>query len=159
MEFLASILAGGATGLLGTAITGVMGYFERKQRHAQEMELRKIDMQIAKSEAASAERVAAIEAESAESAAQWRALEGSYNAATKRWGSGDSPWLTVVDVVRGLMRPVLTLGSLILVAVIYFYSDIPVADDMQVQIINTSLYISTTCVLWWFGSRPHKPHS
>jgi hypothetical protein len=63
----------------------------------------------------------------------------------------------MVDVVRGLMRPVITLGLLILMAVIYFTvaQDMAGPDDVPVQItiIATVLYVGTTAVLWWFGTR------
>ncbi len=156
MEILASILAGGATGLLGTIVSGVSGYIERRQRHQQEVELRQIDLQISQAESESAERIAALEAGSREAEAGWRSLEASYRASQTRWSSGDSGWLVVVDVVRGLIRPVLTIGSLILIAVVYFNIAVIMPDDIGVKIVDTLLYIATTTILWWFGTRPQR---
>ena len=154
LDALAAILTGGATGLLGTAITAGIGYFERRQRHQQEVELRNLDLQITRAEAESAERVAAIEAESAESAAAMRAIEASHQAAGVRWSSGDSRWLVAVDVVRGLIRPVLTVGFLAFAAVIYAHLPPAPHVDVGARVIDTVLYLATTTTLWWFGTRP-----
>lgn len=155
IDALMAILTGGATGLLGTAVSFAAEYMSARQSHAREVELRRLDMELARVEAAAAGSAAAIAAESAESAAAWSALEASYRDAGRRLGRADSPWLTVVDVARGLLRPLLTLGSLALVAAIYFSlgaTDVEILD-IRPRIVDTVLYVSTTCVLWWFGAR------
>ena len=156
IDALAAILTGGATGLLGTVISFGADFLKRRQAHAQELDLRRLDMEIARIEATGAERAAAIEAEAAENAAAWGALEASYGEARQRFSRrGDSGWLVAVDVVRGLMRPVLTLGSLAFVAAVYWSlgaTDIETLD-IRPRIVDTGLYIATTCVLWWFGTR------
>lgn len=151
-EGIAALLSGGATGLLGTALSFGVEYFQRRQRHQQEVEMRRIDLEIAEREAAGAAAVAAIEAESEESAREWKALEASHETAAVRWSDGDSPALVWVDVVRGLTRPALTWLFLALVAVIYFTLG---ADEAEIRasIVDTVLYLSSTCVLWWFGAR------
>ena len=153
-ETIVAILTGGATGLLGTAISAGVGYFERKQRHQQELEFRRLDLEITRGEWESAERVTAIEAESRENEAGWRAFEASHRGAAVRWSGGDSKWLVAVDVVRGLIRPVLTLGFLALAAVIYFNLPFVAPMDVGVRLIDTILYLATTTTLWWFGTRP-----
>lgn len=156
IDALTAILTGGATGLLGTALSFGVEFVKRRQAHAQEMELRRLDMELARIEATGAERAATIAAEAAENAAAWGALEASYGEARQRFSRrGDSGWLVAVDVVRGLMRPALTLGSLALVAAIYWslgVSDIEVLD-IRPRVVDTVLYVATTCVLWWFGTR------
>ncbi len=155
LDALLSILTGGATGLLGTAVSFFTSYVQAKQRHTQEMDLRRLDLEISRAEAASAERVAAIEAESERDQAAWSALEASYRTASRRWSRGDSKWLVFVDVVRGLTRPGLTFLFVGLVGAIYFAlggSDMETID-IRPRIIDTVLYLATTCVLWWFGAR------
>lgn len=156
IDALTAILTGGATGLFGTALSFGADFFRRRQAHAQEMELRRLDMELARIEATGAERAAAIAAEAAENAAAWGALEASYGEARQRFSRrGDSGWLVAVDVVRGLMRPALTLGSLFLVAAVYWSlgaTDIEVLD-IRPRVVDTVLYVATTCVLWWFGTR------
>lgn len=157
METAIALLTGGATGLLGTLLSGALGAWQRRQKHRQEVELRRLDVEIARAEAERVERVAAVEAESEESARAWAAMEASHRAAGKRWSSGESGWLVLVDVVRGLIRPALTLGLVGLVGCIYFVglAEGSSFDEaaIRARIVDTVLYLSSTCVLWWFGSR------
>ena len=77
-QFLPTVASGGLIGLLGTGLTAIASHFQRKQAHRQEVELRRLDMEIAKIEAAGFERVAGIEAEGEAEKAAWSALEESY---------------------------------------------------------------------------------
>ena len=163
IEFLSSVAAGGATGLLGTAVSAVSEFFGRRQRHRQELEMRRIDIEQARIEAESAERRAEVEAKSAErraeveahaatEAAEWAALRASYREAGKRWSQGESRWLVAVDLVRGLTRPLLTWAFVALTAWIYATLG-PQDAELRAQVVNTTLYAATTCVFWWFGAR------
>ena len=152
LESIIGILTGGATGLLGTLITFGVDFFKRKQEHKHEIELRRVDLEISRAESESAERIAAAEAESEESGRAWRALEASYRASTTRWSRGDSKWLVLVDVIRGLTRPALTWGFVFLTGCIYFFLS-EIDGPIRVRIIETVLYLTTTCVTWWFGAR------
>ncbi len=155
IDALLTILTGGATGLLGAALSFITDFLTSRQRHLQELALRRLDMEMARVEAASVAHAAAIAAEDARDAAAWRAVEASHRHAGRRWSRGDSAWLVTVDVVRGLLRPVLTVGFIALVGVIYFNlgaSEMEILD-IRPRIIDTVLYLATTCVLWWFGAR------
>ena len=151
-----SILSGGATGLLGTAVSGVIDYFQGRQRHAQELDLRRLDIELAQAEASGAERVAAIEAEGERDVAEWEAMAASYREAGKRWSRpGDGVLIQLVDFVRGMTRPVLTWGLVGLVGAIYFLlgaGDLAAAE-VRPRIVETVLYLATAAVLWWFGQR------
>lgn len=158
LDLLMGVLSGGVTGLVGTVISGGMKFFENKQKHGHELAIMEMEMRQMDKEAELAVKVAETEMEGKDRTAAWAALEASYKESTSRMSTGDSPWLILVDVVRGLMRPVITLGTLLLMAVIYF----TIAQDMapgpdgipvQVTIVTTVLYIATTSVLWWFGTR------
>jgi hypothetical protein len=158
LDLLMGVLSGGVTGLLGTVISGGMKFFENKQKHSHELAIMDMEMKQMDKEASIAKDIAELNMEGADRTAAWAALEASYKESTTRMSTGDSAWLIVVDVVRGLMRPAITLGTLSLMAVIYF----TIAQDMapgpdgipvQVTIVQTVLYIATTSVLWWFGTR------
>ena len=151
-----SVLTGGATGLLGTALSAVVDYFQARQRHAQELDLRRLDIEIAKTEADGAERVAAIEVEGEREAAEWNALEASYREAGARMSRpGDGFLMRFVDFVRGMTRPALTWCLLGLVGAIYFLlgATDKHAAALQPRIVETVLYLATAAVLWWFGQR------
>ena len=154
LDALFAVLTGGATGLLGAALSFATDFLARRQRHAQEVELRRLDAEMARIEAEGAARAAALEAESERDAARWSAMEASYAEAGRRWSAGGHSALVWVDVARGLLRPVLTLASLAFIAAIYWsLGTWAETVAMQERIVDTALYIATTCVLWWFGAR------
>ena len=153
LDAVLAIVTGGATGLLGTALSFVTNYFQAKQKHAQEVELRKLDAEVAKIESAGYKEVAQIEAESAEAKSAWKALEESYREAARRWSRPDDGFLMMfVDFCRGMTRPMLTWAFVAITAAVYFTVG---AQDAKIhgQIIDTVLYLTTTTVLWWFGAR------
>ena len=152
LESLLAVLGGGATGLLGTVISAGAEWLREKQRHAHEVALRRLDMEMMRTEAASAERIAAIERETEQTRAEHAALEASYRAATTRMSRGDSRWLAAVDVIRGLTRPVLTWVFVAFIGWMYFTAGSLRAETRE-QMVDTVLYLATTCVLWWFGAR------
>ena len=154
MDAILALLSGGATGLLGTGLGFVMRYFESKQKQANELALRQADMEMLRAEAEVAATIEARRAESEESRASWQALGESYQAATTRWSTGNSPWLVVVDVVRGLIRPTLTAAFCILTGAIYYSTQDP---DITTRVVATVLYLTTVMVTWWFGERATKP--
>ena len=157
LDLIASVLTGGATGLIGTVISGGMKFFENKQKHAHELAIMEMEMQQMDKEADIAARIKELDMESKDRTAAWAALEASYKESTSRMSSGDHPALVWVDVVRGLMRPCITLFLLVLIGVIYFTADrtlnAPDGTPITIFIINSVLYVGTTAVLWWFGTR------
>ena len=151
-----SILTGGATGLLGTAVSGVIDFFQARQRHDQEMDLRRLDIELAKAEAEGALTRAAVEAEAERERAEWEALEASYRQAARRWSRPGEGWvMQLVDAVRGLTRPALTWSLFALVGAIYFLLGASefTAEPLRPRIVETVLYLFTAAVLWWFGAR------
>ena len=146
-QHLPAIFTGGATGLLGTAISIGTKIVTTRQQNAHELKLRAIDMEMVKLEAATVDRQAEAEAEIAEA----QALRESYREAAARWSRPDDGMaMKAIDVVRGLTRPGLTWYFVILLTVIYFtVATIALRETM----ITVLLYLTTTCVLWWFGAR------
>jgi len=157
LDLVLSVLTGGATGLIGTVISGGMKFFENKQKHAYELDVMEMEIKQMNVEAAIAKDIKELDMEGKDRQAAWASLQASYKESTSRMSKGDSAWLVMVDVVRGLMRPVITLGLLIMIGAIYFTVAVDLAGPdgvpMRVFIINTVLYVGTTAVLWWFGTR------
>ena len=156
LDMLVSVLTGGATGLLGTALSEVINFFQARQKHSQEMDLRRLDIELAQAEASGAERVAAIEAEAERDQAEWEALRASYREASSRMSRpGDGFLMRFVDFVRGMTRPVLTWCLFGLVGAIYFMLGATDAHAaaLQPRIVETVLYLFTAAMLWWFGQR------
>lgn len=155
LDLIMSVVSGGATGLVGMLLSGVLSFFKERGERDHELKLRSLDIELAKAEASSAERVAAVEAESASEQAEMAALEASYREASARMSRPhDGFLLQLVDFVRGMTRPVLTWGLVGLVAWIYFSLSGELAvDELRNRIIQTVLYLATAAVLWWFGQR------
>ena len=146
-----SILTGGATGLLGTAISGVIDLFQGRQKNAQEVELRKLDIELAKTEGNSAAKVAAVQAEGERDQAEWEAMRASYQEASRRGSMrGESVLLQLAEFVRRITRPGITWLLLGFVVVIYFVLASP---EIRAEIVSGTIYLATTAVLWWFGGR------
>ncbi|MCG7945330.1 MAG: hypothetical protein N0C84_03190 [Candidatus Thiodiazotropha taylori] len=67
--------------------------------------------------------------------------------------------LAVVDVVRGIMRPLITLYTLGLLTAIGWLmyraaaGAIPEMPALWLEIVQAVILLATTSVTWWFGSR------
>ncbi|NPA72691.1 MAG: hypothetical protein GXO35_07665 [Gammaproteobacteria bacterium] len=72
----------------------------------------------------------------------------------------------LVDTIRGLMRPALTVYFALLMALITYQLfqitgqmvGSATAQYLLKEVINTCIFLATTSVTWWFGSRPVKRH-
>jgi len=72
--------------------------------------------------------------------------------------------LGLLDVIKGVMRPIITTYYIVLTSyittvaweIVQKNEKIITADDawaVVAQIINTVLFLTTTCVTWWFADR------
>ncbi|MBU1001922.1 MAG: hypothetical protein KKE73_05320 [Proteobacteria bacterium] len=175
LEFLFSIISGGATGLLGSLFKGVGDYFKRRQEMSHECEMRRLDMELMDKEWEYRDRAAAREGEvrMQESADDLQAASYEHDQATYSRGfkvklAVNRTLLVLVDVVRGLTRPGLTIFMLWLIwdtrcevqaaleAAGIERIDIAMAMDLQKRIVCTILYLATLCVAWWFGDRGRR---
>ena len=145
LGILGSIISGGATGLLGTAIQRYADHKNKKLDFEHQKEMAQIQIAIADKEWAGKVDVADSEA-----------FKASLTSEPKLYGT---KWL---DNLRGSIRPLLTLYLCALTTVIYIkaskllHADLIIPEmayDVLVQIINTVLYLWTTVTLWWFGTR------
>ncbi len=75
--------------------------------------------------------------------------------------------MTFVDATRGLIRPGLTIYLVVLAHLMYIDAQGLLASRgaqltatelqaLTAQIVGTLLYLATTAVVWWFGTRPPK---
>ncbi len=72
--------------------------------------------------------------------------------------------LVVLDFIRGLVRPGLTIYLCAITTMMYLEAKVIMAGvgalisaeqaiTVHNIIVTTVLYLTTTCVLWWFGTR------
>ncbi len=176
---IASVLSGGVTGLIGSVTQRIFEYKTKqleidlqKQKFANEIELRKVDAQVMAQEWASRTQVAQVEATAQVDSEDAKAFSVALTSEPQRYSTGPlsekQNWLMVLlDFIRGVIRPGLTIYLCAITTAIYIRSarllhgDVilpQMAYELVTQIINTILYLTTTCVLFWFGTRnPGKP--
>lgn len=168
-----AIIGGGATGILGAAVQRYADYKGRQldlqaqaSRQAHEVSMREADAKIMAQEWAARTQVATIEGETREAEADVRAIEASYQLEPKQYSGSVKPtrgqgWLLVLlDVLRGVVRPGLTIYLCVLTTQIYneLAGQVgPLTADQRYEttklIVGTILYLFTTVTLWWFGTR------
>ena len=82
------------------------------------------------------------------------------------WGAFWQGMLALVDMVRGFMRPAITLYLLVICSVIAWelYDLVEAMETLLPtqawplfqQVVNAIIFLCTTSVTWWFGSRPNQ---
>ncbi len=128
--------------------------------------MREADAKIMAQEWAARTQVATIEGETREAEADARTLSASYQLEPQQYSAAVKPtrgqgWLLVLlDVLRGVVRPGLTIYLCVLTTQIYneLASKVgQISQDQQFEmvklIVGTILYLFTTVTLWWFGTR------
>jgi len=140
MDFLISLLSGGATGIIGTLIGRILGFYETKQKYDQELKLLELQAKIGAEES---ERELAIA--QAKAASDLRMASYQHDTGT---GQG-SQWVT--DTLR-LIRPVLT-AMLVLAVILLWFTSKDSDGDIRTQVVVAIIYLATSAVTWWFGDR------
>lgn len=170
---ITSILGGGLTGLIGSVTQRVFEFKTKKleielqkDKFANEIALKKVDAEIMAQEWTARTKVADIEAAARVEVEDSKAFNTALTSEPQRYSQGDltprQNWMIMLDVLRGVIRPGLTIYLCFITTVIYLKASkllngetiMPgMAYDLVTQIINTILYLTTTCVLFWFGTR------
>ncbi len=138
-DILGNVASGGVLGLLGTAVNFGLGYFQRKQEHAQRIETLRLegelnaaktagDVALAREKGAADAFTASLKSEAA--------LPRSY------------AW---VAAVRELTRPGLTFLLVALSFIFFFYKG--ELNDTQAYIAQNIVVTAVAAVTWWFGQR------
>lgn len=175
LGILGSIFSGGITGLLGVAFQRFFDFLKVKQEiamkkldHEHEANMRRIDGELMAQEWAARTQVATIEATAKETVAAETSFAASFGMEPKQYseratiGPVTGFLLVLLDFVRGIVRPGLTIYLCAITTLIYVEArtimagvSFTSADAINVHdhIISTILYLTTTCVLWWFGTR------
>lgn len=172
-----SVVGGGVTGILGVVVQRVADYKNKqldmqiaKEKYAHETNMRKVDAEIMAQEWAGRTRVAEVEAEAKVDAADASAFQASFAEPTRATApikvTRGQAWVVVIlDVIRGIVRPGLTVYLCVLTTLVYMQATALIGVDgiaaltseqvlqLILKVVGTVLYLTTTCVLWWFGTR------
>lgn len=176
LSTLGSIVTGGATGIIGVVAQRAFDAWNKKQEldklRAQwdhEAVMKDKDALIMQQEWASRTKIAATEADAAKDVAESNAFSESLKAqsvvysAGKQTGPFATAMLVLLDFISGAVRPALTVYLCALTTYIWLqvrgligvdhHLDEATVLAMWKTVIDTILYLTTTCVLWWFGTR------
>lgn len=173
LEFIGALLSGGATGLIGIGLQSVFGWLNKREDYKHQQAMKHLDIEISKQEWTSRVQVAQVEGQTSIAVADAETQAASYNLEPKRYATGrpegwvgETGWvlLTLLDALRGAVRPVLTIYLTYLTHKLYEQSQETLAslpDDViqagliatHTQIVTMILYLFATCGTWWFGSR------
>ena len=145
MEFILSVLTGGATGIIGSVIGKVFGfvdgYLEEKKKdkeHTRTIEMTRLQSELRSQEIESEREIVQTQ------------QDGQIKtAAYDMFVNVPVPYPWVAAILR-LIRPILTVMLVAIVGYIYATS-----DDLgqQETIIQCVIYMASTAVLFWFGER------
>ncbi|MES9949823.1 MAG: hypothetical protein ABW118_12750 [Candidatus Thiodiazotropha sp.] len=177
-----SAASGGLLGLAGTGIQALLKYFEVREEKKTQIALRELDIRELEMERQLAIQQAEIDLEKIREqsagdlavmeervagevmTASFEADQASYSLESVQrltgiWKNLAGFFLAIVDVVRGLMRPLITLYSLWLLTAIGWLlykaanGVIPELPVLWLEIVQAVILLATTSVTWWFGSR------
>ena len=145
-DMIASVLTGGATGIVGSLIGTAGRFLEKRQQlkqikleFDQELSLQQLQMSARKHELESEHAIVQVKADSDIKTASY-AHDASYGAA--------SP---VIASILRFVRPVLTFGLLGFTGYIFF--SVSENPEISREISNQIMFLTTTAVAWWFGDR------
>tara|TARA_Y100000310_G_C20510674_1_gene728678 strand:+ start:332 stop:883 length:552 start_codon:yes stop_codon:yes gene_type:complete len=169
---IGSVATGGIAGLIGTGISQFMEHRKRKAEYAFKLSSRRLDMEMMDKRAKLNIQEKGVDADIAVEVEAGKAFRESHKKDRASYISPttDNPivqiLLGIVDFIRGLIRPAATvffsyitwnITNELLVA-LGGIKELP--QDQMIELLNltiqTILFITTTCILWWFGTRPPK---
>ena len=136
-DILGNVASGGLLGLLGTGVNFALGYFQRKQEHAQRIESLRLEGELNAAKTAGDVAVAREQGAAGAFVASQQA-EANIGRSYK--------W---VEAVRALTRPGLTLLLVILATILRYSADTATRAYIDQNIIVTAV----AAVTWWFGQR------
>lgn len=168
-----NVLSGGVTGVLGVAVQRVADYKNKqldlelnKQKLDNDLAMKEADYRIMTQEWAARSKIAETEAVQKTEASADQAFSASFNEPQRYSASATAltpgqAWLLVLlDFIRGIVRPGLTLYLSLVATLLYWQTRqlVPTVDpheatQLMATIVDSLLYLTTTCVTWWFGTR------
>lgn len=186
----ANPLVGGILGAVGAIATGIMNYKSQKLKYEHDREVMAHELNVIKAESDANVKIIETQTRGTIDLADANAYRDSQKygnlnmlasgmiekLSEMKTGEGATPWfartiltiivllLSLVDFLKGLMRPGLTAYHVILTTYITAtawqiartQNVIFGADDavrIIFQVVNTVLFLTVTCVTWWFGDR------
>jgi hypothetical protein len=180
LEFLTAGVVGTITGIIGNAITGIFNYKTQKLKNTHDVAMAKLDMEHLKVEAEANIKVTKARVEGEVELAEVDAMKNSYSMLSsnlfdkaymkyimeRKWLSWCAVPITLmfalVDFLKHLARPALTyylVGASTWITILCWKLMDGVtltgteAYDLFKLVVMTVIYLTASCVGWWFGDR------
>jgi len=140
---LTSLLSGGMLGIFGAIGTGVLDFFKVKQKNKQDLEIMDKQLEFAKAAGSNAALLETI-----------KLMGSSYEHDKATYQNAG-----YVDVVRGLVRPAITLYLVAVASVIALWAfkkvglEQVVVSEVAKYSIYSCLELAGICIVWYFGGR------
>jgi hypothetical protein len=155
---LGTILSGpigaifGAAGAIGGKI---VDYKMRQLDHSHELSMQDKHRALTELEFSHKSEIAKVDADTQVTLREFDAVAASISA--DRATYGESKTGQIVDLVRGLIRPAITLLAMTLVGtmtltVLRGGAELGPAERMD--LLQQALFLSGVSITWWFGARP-----
>lgn len=165
-DALGAIASGGITGLIGSGIS-IFGEIKKQKmiyEHEESMEGLKQDGMRLQMDIIAKQAEASINLSEMESFTQSQKNDAASYSKGQELTGGQKWLMVIVDFLRGMIRPSMTIYMTILTTLIYMQVmdlvdglegvlDQNLAVQLSQQVILVILYITTTVILWWFGTR------
>ena len=165
---ISTIVSGGATGILGAGISMFAKYKLQKLNFHHEEKKMELETQQMRMEQETRMAISDRESSAKESESADKLMSESYEHDKAKYATGDkaknSKWFIFLDFFRGSVRPTVTY-YLVGLTTALTYKIFALLDGMEKaysseqlialvqQSILVILYITSTVVLWWFGTR------
>lgn len=158
-------LAGGITGIIGSATSAFANYKMKKLEYEQEVKMKKLEMDAMKVQI----EVAKAKVEGMINLAEQETLKESYKSLNKAYFKSSyfdslpnwsKPLIAILfaflDVIRGIVRPSITIYILALITWVGHttYKSNPTAFATSASLlVEIILYLAVTIISWWFSDR------
>ncbi|GEA06237.1 hypothetical protein KUL42_09980 [Alteromonas sp. KUL42] len=173
-DALMAVVGGGATGILGSAVQSYFQFKTKVLENEQENIRLAHDAKMVTIEADANLRIAQQEAAAQADNNAFIMQTASYEHDKRNYmpENGAPTWIVaalgIVDVIRGLVRPSLTIYVAVATTIILVEANgliesvngigADVRLNAAMEIWRMVAYIATTIFFWWFGQRPPKKY-
>lgn len=168
MTIISTIGSGGLTGVIGSGITAYSEYKNKQMDLDHIASMKRLDLEALDKEIARDVRISETEAETERWKSQDDLMEASYLSAELDTRNAGSNWFWVlIEGWRRAIRPLATTYAMVIltvltIAIYDLYNshglspDVQYVNDLLEHLIFMSIYLATTIILWWFGTRKAK---
>lgn len=150
-DLLGNAMGGGLFGIIGAGVTAFFKAKEKKDAAAHQLAMLEANTRRFEVEFRAKKELAQLKFATEKERGDAEAFTASQSADRATYSKrGSSVLGAIVDFVRGIIRPAITIA--LISAMFYFY--IQAQDDViRQELISQVSALTGLCVCWWFGAR------